>query len=759
MALAETAELAVRISLKDNVSAGVRGLQKNLGGLNRSLAQTGRGFGQIGAGVARAGLVVGGAAIAGITAAAKAAIDFEDAFAGVRKTVDETELAKAGLTFEDLARQFRDMATEIPVAATELAAIGETAGALGIRATDIEEFTRTVALLGVTTDLSTDQAAEALGKVGTILGFTGQDFEDFADILVNLGNKGASVESEIIEITKRFSAAGRQAGLTVPQIAAFSSAIASAGAEPEAAGSSLSRLFGNLITETALATEKGQAFAKVAGKSMKDFAQIVKTDTVGAMISFLQTLKDLDSFEQQKTLKAVGITNVRDRNAILLLSETIDTNLLPALKNANESQGALAIEAQKRFDTIASKLKLFKANILEAGITIGEGFLPALGNATDKLIAFLKVDANKSALKSIGEDIGRAIDGIDWAGVLAGAKQFVEVMKGALSFAKLLFDAFMALPGPIKEATAGFLVLNKLSGGLVAQGAGNVIGGLGGAALQGVAARAPIVGRLFAQPVFVTNWPPGFGGGLLDDVIKNVVKDSVIKTIIASLGIGGTVLAGSAGISFGAVLGNPQFGRSNQLAAQGLNRAEIEAVKYYQGDAQYQQQALKHLGRIPSREDFESGMRKALETAKPAGEVFGPPAPGTQGFTGPRPFAFPEAPGAIEAALERGRKAGFFPSREAGIATYERNMLRAAEAQKAAIQEAKAEAARTTLAVNAGTLALQGISSRIAVQKPPVVDVDVNLSVSATQVTNKTIVIRRSGPTGGSRERSGPLEF
>ena len=543
MALAETAELAVRISLKDNVSRGVRGLQKNLGGLNKSLGQVGKGFGQIGAGVARAGLVVGGAAVTGIVAATKAYVDFEDAFAGVRKTVDEAELTKAGLSFEALAQQFRDMATEIPVAATELAAIGETAGALGIRAQDIEEFTRTVALLGVTTNLTTAEAAESLGKIGTILNLTGDEFENFADILVNLGNKGASTEAEIIEITKRFAASGRQAGLTIPQILAYASAIASAGAEPEAAGSSLSRLFGNLITDTATASSEGKAFAKVTGKSFKDFSKIVQDDTNGAMILFLQSLNKLDKFGQQEALKAVGITNVRDRNAILLLAGTIDTNLLPALKNAQEATGSLSAEAQKRFDTIASKIQVLKNNFVEAGITIGEALLPALGRATERLTKFLQAPGVKTQLSALGQDIGKAIDSIDWTAVLDGATKFYGLLKGALSFAKLIFDAFMALPGPIKEATAGFLVLNKLSGGLIATGVGNVAGGLAGAAVQGLASRAPGVGRLFAQPVYVVNFPPGFGGlpgvagaaaGVGTGLAVGAIGAAVAATVLAS---------------------------------------------------------------------------------------------------------------------------------------------------------------------------------------------------------------------------------
>src|SRR5690606_13894389 len=152
----------------------------------------GRGLGNAARNIERGLLVGGAAAVGGLGLAAKAAVDFEDAFAGIRKTVDEADLTAAGLTFDDLSDAVRGMARESPIAATELAAIGEAAGALGIAGEDITGFTEVVAKLGVTTDLSSDQAVEAMGHLGTILGLTGQDFEHVADSLLALGNDGAS---------------------------------------------------------------------------------------------------------------------------------------------------------------------------------------------------------------------------------------------------------------------------------------------------------------------------------------------------------------------------------------------------------------------------------------------------------------------------------------------------------------------------------------------------------------------------------------
>ena len=61
--------------------------------------------------------------VAGAGLALKAAIDYESAFAGVKKTVDGTPQQ-----FEKLSASIRNMAKEMPASATEIAAVAEAAG-------------------------------------------------------------------------------------------------------------------------------------------------------------------------------------------------------------------------------------------------------------------------------------------------------------------------------------------------------------------------------------------------------------------------------------------------------------------------------------------------------------------------------------------------------------------------------------------------------------------------------------------------------
>ena len=587
--MAETAQLTVRLDLEGNLSSGIQKTQRQLAGLSTSVGRAGKGIGQVGAGFAKAGLVVGGAALAGITGAAKAAIDFEDAFAGVRKTVDEADLTAAGSSFDQLALTFRNMATEIPIAATEFARLGETAGALGVNAADIDEFAKTTALLGVTTDLSADAAADALGRLGTILDFTGQDYMEFADSLVALGNAGASTESEIVEISKRFAAEGDAAGLATEQIAGLASATASLGFAPERGGTALSRVFANMGTNISLANEKGKEFADVTGRSIRDLqTSIDKGEGLGIFLDVLEGIRELSPTEANRTLKALGITNTSDRTIFRTMAQNLPF-VNDQLKIAADATGALSQEAQKRFATVSSKIALLKNNITEAALVFaGDPSDPktlsgSIGVAADKLSSFLKGSENRSDLQAIGTEVGKAINGIDFDEVLRGAKSFVGVLRTSLDVTLQIVSILNKLPTELKAAAVGFLAINKLSGGLVGSGVGNIVGGVGETVARAGGSRLPGIGKLFAQPVFVTNWPMGGLGGVPagggGGAVGTIGKVASVAFPLAALG---TLMVGAA-----EVVGEP-VRKLLGVTDTGLGtvKAEVAGVKLVVGASQ-----------------------------------------------------------------------------------------------------------------------------------------------------------------------------
>ena len=549
--------LEVVISARDQFTGTANRVIGSLNRMNASASRVGRGVGQVAGGLSRLAFVAGGVAAAGLIASAKAAISFEDAFAGIKKTVDETDLTKAGLSFDQLATSIRTLATDIPISANELARLGEAAGALGVAAEDIVEFSRITALLGVTTDLTSDAAATALGHIGTVLKLTGKDYENFADVLVNLGNKGASTESQIAGIAERAAGGAATIGLATNELLAWSAAIANIGVEVEAGGTNFQKI---LIETVKFAAEGGaelKTLAAVSGVTAAEWKKNFGTNPSSALSQFVVGLGKLSQEQQVLALGELGWDNQRVARILLGLAANTD-NLSDAFVIAGASaKGAFSEEARKRFETLASMVTVLKNNLFEAALTIGEGFTPAIGRAVEKLTAFLKLDTTKSGLKKFGEDVGKALDGIDWKGVLDGAKTFVDLLKTAL-------DVLGKLPDQIKVGGAALITaFNAPIIGpafqQIAKGVGNIA--LGALGMAGSAIGGPVgtLTNLTAQPVRVVNWPLGFGaGGMAAGGAKGglgllgalggvavagagvaLIADAVIKGIPERVGMGG----------------------------------------------------------------------------------------------------------------------------------------------------------------------------------------------------------------------------
>ena len=345
--------------------------------LNRDVK---RGIGQ-GLGIA-AGLGVAGAVSAGIegvkavvAGSVQAAMEWESAFAGVRKTVDASEAE-----FGELEGEIRGMAREIPIAATELAGLAEAAGALGVAKEDITEFTRVTALIGTTTDVASGDAATALGQLSNVLDLTSDDYERFGSTLVDLGNKGASTESQILGIASRAGASSKLIGMATDETLAWASAVANLGIEEEAGGSSLQKFFLDTTKAVSEGGEQLETYARVAGMSASEFKRAFEEDASGALQVFLAGLGELTQGEQLKALGALDFNDVRITRTLLGLANGTDM-VAESLDVANEAWDeniALSEEAEKRFGTTESKLQILGNRVNDLAVTFGEELLPAL---------------------------------------------------------------------------------------------------------------------------------------------------------------------------------------------------------------------------------------------------------------------------------------------------------------------------------------------------------------------------------------------
>jgi len=317
------------------------------------------------------------AAAAGMAAATKAAIDFEDAMAGVDKTTDLTagELAL-------IKEEIRALALDIPVAAKELAGITEAAGQLGIRKENLIGFTQTMADLGVATDMAGESAATTAAQFANITQMNQGNVDRWGSTIVSLGNNMATTESKIADMALRLAAAASQAGMAESEILAIAGTFSSLGMEAQAGGSAVSRI----MTDITLAVETGSDeldnYAQVAGMSAKAFADAWKTDAAGALVTFVEGLSDVERTGKSATLilAEMEITEQRTSDALRRAAGAGDLfrDALDMAGTAWEENSALAEEAAKKYETTASQIQLLKNEATDLAIEFGDMLLPSL---------------------------------------------------------------------------------------------------------------------------------------------------------------------------------------------------------------------------------------------------------------------------------------------------------------------------------------------------------------------------------------------
>lgn len=312
------------------------------------------------------------------TAAAKSAIDFESAFTGVRKTVDATEEEYAALE-EGIIR----MSNKMPQSASDIAAVMEIAGQLGIRGTkNLLSFTDTMVRLGDSTNLSSEEAATAIARIMNVMGTATEDVGRFGSTIVDLGNNFATTESEITEMANRLAAGGKLAGLTEPQILALATAMSSVGINAEAGGTAMTQTFNAIEKAVASGGDKLQGFADIAGMTSEEFAQAWETDPITAIQSFIQSLGDLEAEGGSAViaLDNLGLSGIRQSDMLKSLSQASDllTDALDTANTAWDENTALTQESETRYGTLASKLSILWNNVKNLAISFGNLLMPAI---------------------------------------------------------------------------------------------------------------------------------------------------------------------------------------------------------------------------------------------------------------------------------------------------------------------------------------------------------------------------------------------
>lgn len=464
---------------------GVKGVRESTSayqGLASQLKDTGKGIKEVGESIdtitkpiqyASTALAAGG------VASAKFAIDFEDSFAGVKKTVDATpeQLSKIKQGIIDLSTTGIDGRGAIPQTTTELNELAAAGGQLGISQENIIDFTEVMAQMGTATNLVGEEGAATLARFQNVMGVGQNEIRNIGSAIVDLGNHSATTESEIAAMALRMGKYGSSVRMSAADVLGYSAALSSLGIEAQMGGSAIGRTWLSIEKAVANGGEGLKAFAKYSGKSAEEFKEQWNTDSSGAFNGLLKGLQSAENLTV--ALDDLGINNTQDIQAMMALVNGYDlvTESVNRSNTAYQENTALQEEFNAKNETTASKLANTKNNIIEAARSIGETMLPSIKDASTTVADFAKGlsqmdDEQKRAVVNTGATV-IALGALSkvGVGVIKGAGDFVEGLGVISDKLPIIADATSA----IKVSTAGlgssFSALAPIFGAVLAPAA------------------------------------------------------------------------------------------------------------------------------------------------------------------------------------------------------------------------------------------------------------------------------------------------
>lgn len=367
------------------------------------------------------------AAIASVT---RAFADYEKALVGVGKTtnIEERRLRAFG-------REFQRLSSEIPISTNELLGIAQAAGQLGVEGEEnLLKFTETVAKLGVSTDLTGEQAATALTRILNVTGESIDSIDVLGSVIVELGNNFAATESEIVRVATEVSRSTAVFDVSSTQAAALATALRSVGVQAQLGGSAVGRGFRAIDAAIREGGQSIERLSQITGIAGEDLRRTFEEDSVSVFQAFIEGLGEIEEAGGDVTsaLAAFGLQG----DEILKVLPVLATNseLLGRALNtaAQETQEVTALneEAAKAFNTLAAEGQRLSNNFENLQTNIGEQLAPQITELLQTINELLT-----SINEADEETISLIASFIKWGTIITGV--IASITSAALAFLKL----------------------------------------------------------------------------------------------------------------------------------------------------------------------------------------------------------------------------------------------------------------------------------------------------------------------------------
>lgn len=292
---------------------------------------------------------------------------YETAFTSVERAIEPLAASLAGAEVESrsLKNAFVELSEQIPVSFEDISRIATLGAQMGVAASGIVDFTKTVAQFSAVTGVAADTVAQKFGRIAELANVDYSEFNNLGSAILYAGINAVATEPEIMTLSESIAAVSAQAGMAPEEIIGMATALASTGIQAEQARGVFTRVFADIDRVVSTGGEGLAGFASVAGMSASEFQQAWGTegasyDVFRAILGGLGATSDLTA-----AFDKLNIVETREINTLTRLANNLNV-VDQAIGDANQSFASgtfLGDSFQKTVDNLDSQIQMFNNNV------------------------------------------------------------------------------------------------------------------------------------------------------------------------------------------------------------------------------------------------------------------------------------------------------------------------------------------------------------------------------------------------------------
>ena len=280
---------------------------------------------------------------------------------------------------EELNEEFKKIDTRTSI--VELNKLAEEAGRLGKTSKeDVLGFVKAADIINVALDDLGEGATLEISKLTSIFGDekalgTEKSMLAVGSVINELSQNCTAAAPYLANFTKRLAGVGAQADMTIPQIMGFAAVLDSQGQAVEMSATAVSQLITKMFQDPA-------KIAKAVGIDVKEFTDMVKTDTNGALLTLLERLNAFGNMDVLAPIfKEMGTDGARASAVLASLAGNVDMvrQQQEVATEAYKEATSVVKEFSVQNETEEAKLEKKRKKLEEVKVALGEKLLPIMG--------------------------------------------------------------------------------------------------------------------------------------------------------------------------------------------------------------------------------------------------------------------------------------------------------------------------------------------------------------------------------------------